>query len=126
MSLGLSRDGLGLLKWFRRQEHRRMLTIGELDGGLLGRPTAGSGGDLRPLFDPRITREPAMLSIAHRAVGVSDEYQRTSERVAVSFDACRNRSARSGTPDHNYSHQVLHSRVFVEARWSCAVVVNLQ
>jgi hypothetical protein len=97
---------------FRRQEHRRILTNGELDGGRLGRPTAGSGGDLRPLLDPRITREPAMLSIAHRAVGVSDKDGRTGERVTVSFDACRNRSARSRTPDHNYSHQVLLSLCF--------------
>jgi hypothetical protein len=67
--------------------------------------SGSSGGDPRPLLDPRIAREPAVLSIAQCAVSVSEEYGRTSERVAVSFDACRNRSARSGAPDHHRSHQ---------------------
>jgi hypothetical protein len=40
-----------------------------------------------PLFDPRIAREPAMLSLTQCAVGVGDKDGRTGERVAVRFDA---------------------------------------
>jgi hypothetical protein len=62
-------------------------TTGVWNGGRLGRLAAGSGDDLRPFLDPRITREPAMVSVAHCAVGVSDKDGRTGERLSIRLDA---------------------------------------
>jgi hypothetical protein len=78
------------------------LTNGELDDGLvmvlfkttvaendgrLGCLAAGSGGNLRPFLNPRITREPAMMSIAYCAVGVSDKDGRAGKRFSIRLDA---------------------------------------
>jgi len=48
--------------------------------------SGSSGGNRAPLFDPRVAREPAVLSIAQCAVSVSDKDGRTGERVSVRFN----------------------------------------
>jgi len=61
-------------------------TVAENDGRL-GCLAANSGGNLWPFLDPRITREPAMVSIAYCAVGVSDKDGRAGKRFSIRLDA---------------------------------------